>query len=276
MQPSSSVIVLLIITVARAVSIQQPSREQKASLTFSLSLRWGFAILNATALNVSWQLDKDETEPSIVIISVNIYSLKPPNRRIVSNALLIDGKQRFNVTSMIINSDLIVQEAYYAIVIESNRTYHYGRNQSQMFTVRDYESIKIGTTPRPREEIQIETTSSSVMISLMWPIEVPYYKLAMNAELDYANTSLPIEIVSNETYLIKRFNFSNLAPSKAYRLVTTFQRYFLPDVVWFQTNKQTQIISTREQQKPNLGSRIEFQEPLFFFLLLLSLENIRP
>ncbi|CAF1478185.1 unnamed protein product [Adineta steineri] len=89
----------------------------------------------------------------------------------------------------------------------------------------------MATTPIPREDSFLDIKSNSVIVSMMWPREIPIFKLDTYVKLNDRDTTLPIETVSNGTYLISKYRFDNLLPDTNYNLTTNFTRKYLPDVL---------------------------------------------
>ncbi|CAF1431675.1 unnamed protein product [Adineta steineri] len=208
-------------------------------------------IYNESAINISWEYSY-ETEPSFVQLSVILYKLNTTD--IFRNNFAMDGKDRFNFTSlMIVNNNFLKANAYYAIILEYNTTYNYGVNQSQKLWGRSFfELIKMATTPIPSERRFVDIKSNSAIISMMWPREIPYFTLEMNANLNGKNTTLPIETVSNETYLINKYRFENLSPDTNYRLVTIFTRRYLSNDIWAESVENTETITTLKESSSDI------------------------
>ncbi|CAF1474662.1 unnamed protein product [Adineta steineri] len=131
---------------------------------------------------------------------------------------------------MIVNSNFLKANAYYAAVTEYNITFIDGTSPDpwQLGATRP-ELIKMATTPIPSARRFVDIKSNSAIISMMWPREVPYFKLETNVNLGGRNTILPIETVLNEIYLIRKYCFENLSPDTDYTLTTYFGHYYLPD-----------------------------------------------
>ncbi|CAF1531699.1 unnamed protein product [Adineta steineri] len=217
------------------------------SWTWSAPLIQTVDIYNESSLNISWQYSRSETEPSFVQLSVILYKLNTTD--IFRNNFAMDGKDRFNFTSlMIVNNNFLKANAYYAIILEYNTTYNYGVNQSQKLWGRSFfELIKMATTPIPSERRFVDIKSNSAIISMMWPREIPYFTLEMNAKLNGENTTLPIESVSNETYFISKYRFENLSPDTNYRLVTKFTRRYLSNDIWTVSDESSGVITTLKE-----------------------------
>ncbi|CAF1137430.1 unnamed protein product [Adineta steineri] len=209
------------------------------SINFGIGHAWSWSspeirtvhIYNESTVNISWYYSYFETEPSFVELSVILYKLNSTD--IFCNNFTMDGKDRFNFTSlMIVNNNFLNANGYYAVVLEYNTTYKYGINESTwMSGTSDFKLFKMATTPIPREDSFLDIKSNSVIVSMMWPREIPIFKLDTYVKLNDRDTTLPIETVSNGTYLISKYRFDNLLPDTNYNLTTNFTRKYLPDVL---------------------------------------------
>ncbi|CAF1220269.1 unnamed protein product [Adineta steineri] len=199
-------------------------------------------IYNESAINISWGYSNLGTEPSFVQLSVILCKLNTTDKLI--NNFTMASKDRSNFTSLIIvDNNFLKANAYYAIVLQYNRTYSV-MNEIPWVESRDIAKLfKMATTPIPMEKDSIDVRSNSVIVSMMWPREIPYFKLDMYVQLNDRDTTLPIETVSNGTYLISKYRFDNLLPDTNYNLTTNFTRKYLPDVLYSST-KNSGIIRT--------------------------------
>ncbi|CAF1552224.1 unnamed protein product [Adineta steineri] len=186
---------------------------------------------NESTLDISWEYIDSYTKPSSVQLSVILYKLNSTD--IFCNNFTMDGKDRFNFTSlMIVNNNFLNANGYYAVVLEYNATYKYGINESTwMSGISDFQLFKTAGTPVIREDSFLDIRSNLVIVSMMWPREIPIFKLDMYVKLNNRDTTLPIETVSNGTYLISKYRFDNLLPDTDYNLTTNFTRKYLPNVL---------------------------------------------
>ncbi|CAF1431688.1 unnamed protein product [Adineta steineri] len=187
-------------------------------------------VYNESSLNISWPYYNPETgEPSSIQFSVTVYKLNATD--IFRYNFTVDGKDLLDsISRMIVNSNFLKANAYYVVATEYNITFIDGTSPDpwQLGATRP-ELIKMATTPIPSARRFVDIKSNSAIISMMWPREIPYFKLETNVNLGGRNTILPIETVSNEIYLIRKYGFENLSPDTDYTLTTYFGHYYLPD-----------------------------------------------
>lgn len=228
-------------------------------------------IYNESAVNISWQYSNSETKPSLVRLDVIIYQLNTTN--MYRTIFIVDGQDRFNLTSfMMVDNKFLKKNAYYAVILEYNTTYNYGSNQTQnLWGYSQFELFKMATTPIPNERKTVYVTSNSAIISMMWPIEIPCFKLEMIAKLNDRNTTLPVETAFDDTYLINKYRFENLSPDTDYRLTSTFKRRYLSNNDWTESVGYTETIRTLEQSS-NAASLLD-EHFLLYFLSNLLLIN---
>jgi hypothetical protein len=173
---------------------------------------------------------------------------------------------------LIVNNVFLKANEYYAIVIEYNTTYNFGVNRSQLIWGRSSDKlIKMSNTSIPIAQIQTYITSNSVVTSLMWPIEIPYFKLEMNATLNDINTSLPIETISSETYLISKHHLQNLSAATNYRLSTIIKRQYLPNILWTVSEGEEGTIKTLSKTSTAIFSRSSSPKLIYQQIVLFSL-----
>ena len=204
-------------------------------------------IYNESAVNISWQYSNSETVPSLVRLAVIIYKLNTTN--MYRTILIVDGRDRFNFTSfMMVDNHFLKNNAYYAVILEYNTTYKYGINKTQnLGGYSQFKLFKMATAPIPNERRTANVTSNSAIISMMWPLEIPCFKLEMNAKLNDRNTTLPVETTFDDKYLINKYRFENLSPDTDYRLATTFKRRYLSNNDLTSSVGYTETIRTLKQ-----------------------------
>ena len=221
-------------------------------------------IYNESAVNISWQYSNRETEPSLVRLAVIIYKLNTTN---MYHALfIVDGQDRFNLTSfMMVDYNFLKKNAYYAVILEYNTTYNYGNNRTQnLGGYSQFELFKMATTPIPNERRTVNVTSNSAIISMMWPLEIPCFKLEMNTKLSNRNTTLPVETAFDDTYLINKYRFENLSPDTDYLLASTFKRRYLSNNDWTVSVEYTATIRTLKQSLN--AANLLYRHFLLYFL----------
>ncbi|CAF3110061.1 unnamed protein product [Rotaria sp. Silwood2] len=180
----------------------------------------------------------------------------------------MNGRDRLNYTTMmIVNSNFLVSNAYYGVVLEYNTTNYGDANATiQSSTRGKYQLIKMANTLIPTSTTKFDVTSDSAVISLMWPIEIPYFELQTNAKLNGMNTSLPVVTVQNETYLIRKYQFQNLSSDTSYTLTTLFTKIYLPNNQWIESVESTSTITTFPK---SASEKLAYQQ-----VFLLSVFNI--
>ncbi|UJR14836.1 hypothetical protein I4U23_001821 [Adineta vaga] len=226
--------------------------------------------INSTALNVNWQFaDSSIDRSDLIRISIIFHEYYYNYNRIYPWTNYTFATTNKTITSLTKNFELV--NAYYYVCFSSNSTItnvsqHIAITNNCLLTRTCLRSNKSCPGPSSVLILSIDISSTSFLISFLWPNDLPYSPVSFISQLINNNqTGTPLSVVQNDTYTTRSYRFIGLQSRTTYIVNTSFTYTVLYNITKMNTSILT--VTTTSSASIMYHTGVLFSFSVIFYCL---------